>query len=337
MASSLSMEILDLRHFAASVLRPVLEAESALWQERLHWDYLASAKLLLQYLDSRSLPGYVAVDAGRVTGYIFCVYEDSKAVIGDVFALPQAVPDALARDGEAAHESPKEIEESLLHRLLELLLHSPGVDRIESQLLLHKAGVHSEVFLRAGFEVYRRLYLRRSLDFLPPAPAFSLPPELEFRPWQDHDLQAAGRLIADAYYDHPDSRINDQYRTVQGSQRFLQNIVRFPGCGVFVPQASHLVLDRRTREPVALVLASKVSARCGHITQLCVHPHYRRAGLARMLLRVAARQFRNLGMDELTLTVTEANQTAVDLYTAEGYTLAHSFNAAVWVRPGFGH
>jgi len=334
MASSLSVEILDLRHFAASVLRPVLEAESALWQERLHWDYLASAKLLLQYLDSRSLPGYVAVDAGRVTGYVFCVYEDAKAVIGDVFALPEETSDgrhALLREAESA----REIEESLLHRQLELLLHSPGVDRIESQLLLHKAGVHAEIFLRAGFEVYRRLYLRRSLDLLPPAPAFELPAELEFRLWQDADLNGAGRLIAEAYRDHPDSRINDQYRTVQGSQRFLQNIVRFPGCGVFVPQASNMIFDRRTHEPVALVLASRVSARCGHITQICVHPNYRRAGLARLLLRAAARQFHNLGMEELTLTVTEANQTAVDLYTAEGYTLAHSFNAAVWVRPGY--
>jgi len=82
------------------MLRPVLEAESLVWRERLNWDYLASAKLLLQYLDSRSLPGYVAVDSGKVTGYIFCVYEDSKAVIGDVFALPEGLPGRLA--GEAS-------------------------------------------------------------------------------------------------------------------------------------------------------------------------------------------------------------------------------------------
>jgi ribosomal protein S18 acetylase RimI-like enzyme len=329
MASSLSVEILDLRHFAAPVLRPVLEAESALWQQRLNWDYLASAKLLLQYLDSRSLPGYVAVDAGRVTGYIFCVYEDTKAVIGDVFAVPDE-PHLLLNAPEGA----REIEESLLQRLLELLLHSPGIDRIESQLLLHKAGVHSEIFRRAGFEVYRRLYLRRTLQDLNLDVRSSLPSDLELRLWQDHDLNPAGRLIAEAYRDHPDSRINDQYRTVQGSQRFLQNIVRFPGCGVFAPQASHMVIHRLTREPVALILGSRVSAHCGHITQICVHPHYRRTGLARILLRAAASQFEQLGMNELTLTVTEANTSAVALYTAEGYELTHSFNAAVWVRSG---
>jgi ribosomal protein S18 acetylase RimI-like enzyme len=328
MASSLSHEILDLRHFAAPVLRPVLEAESAVWRERLNWDYLASAKLLLQYLDARSLPGYVAVDAGRVTGYIFCVYEDSKAVIGDVFALPDGLP-----GDESAHPGiGHEVEEGLLQRLLELLLHSPGVDRIESQLLLHRDGAHSEIFLRAGFEVYRRLYLRRSL--LGPAVEIDLrlPHDLELRPWQDHDLNAAGRLIAEAYRNHPDSRINDQYRTVHGSQRFLQNIVRFPGCGVFSPQASHVIVHRHSREPVALILGSRVSSECGHITQICVDPAHRRKGLARLLLQVAAAQFQRLGMTDLTLTVTEANSQAVELYMAEGYELAHSFNAAVWVK-----
>jgi ribosomal protein S18 acetylase RimI-like enzyme len=334
MASSLSLEILDLRHFAAPTLRPVLEAESAIWRERLNWDYLASAKLLLQYLDARSLPGYVALDAGRVTGYVFCVYEDSKAVIGDVFALPEGLP----REGSglmmAEHGAGREVEESLLQRLLELLLHSPGVDRIESQLLLHRDGEHSEIFLRAGFEVYRRLYLRRSLMGALDEARFDMAAELELRPWHDQDLNMAGKLIADAYRDHPDSLINDQYRTVHGSQRFLQNIVRFPGCGVFSPQASHVIVDRKSRELVALLLGSRVSAQCGHITQVCVHPEYRRLGLARMLLRVAALQFQRLGMTELTLTVTETNARAVELYRSERYEVAHSFNAAVWVRPG---
>src|ERR1039458_2248329 len=86
MSSALEFELLDLRHFSASSLRPLLDEESCVWSQRLHWDYRGSAELLLQYLDSRVLPGYVAVENGRISGYIFCVYEGYKAVIGDVFA-----------------------------------------------------------------------------------------------------------------------------------------------------------------------------------------------------------------------------------------------------------
>ena len=96
MAAGVTIEILDLRHFAAPVLRPVLDAEGELWSKRLHWDYRASARLLMQYLDNHLLPGYAALEGGQVTGYAFCVYEETKAVIGDVFALPGKNPESAA-------------------------------------------------------------------------------------------------------------------------------------------------------------------------------------------------------------------------------------------------
>jgi ribosomal protein S18 acetylase RimI-like enzyme len=140
-------------------------------------------------------------------------------------------------------------------------------------------------------------------------------------------------LIAEAYRDHPDSVINDQYRSIQGSQRFLHNIVRYSGCGVFSPQVSHVVVNRQTRQLVALILGSRVSPQSGHITQICVHPSYRRMGLARMLLGVAAFQFMRHGATEISLTVTESNRQAIDLYVSEGYSSEHVFDAAVWERP----
>src|SRR5215472_14280644 len=125
MASGVSIEVLDLRHFAAPLLRPLLEAEGDLWRRRLHWDYRTSAKLLMQYLDSHMLPGYVAMEAGQVTGYGFCVYEESKAVIGDVFAYTDQSSDLSSEQG-AVHREPafgsdavpaREVEETLLRHL----------------------------------------------------------------------------------------------------------------------------------------------------------------------------------------------------------------------------
>jgi ribosomal protein S18 acetylase RimI-like enzyme len=155
---------------------------------------------------------------------------------------------------------------------------------------------------------------------------------VEFRPWREADLAPAARLICEAYRDHPDSLINDQYRSVQGSMRFLNNIVRYAGCGTFASQASYVVADGASRELAALVLGSRVSDRSGHLTQVCVHPAFRRRGLARLMLAQAAFSFMRLGVSEVSLTVTEANAEAIQLYQDEGYQSAHSFDAAVWKR-----
>ncbi len=327
MAAGTSIEILDLRHFAAPSLRPLLDAEGELWKQRLHWDYRASARLLMQYLDSRMLPGYAALESDQPIGYVFSVYEETKAVIGEVFAL------AGSADGGG---SAQKIEETLLHHLLELLLNSPQVERIESQLLLHPAGSHSAIFQEAGFEVFRRLFMVLPLQGHGVQPEVELPSGMELRPWSDQDLSAAARLICEAYHAHPDSLINDQYRTIYGSTRFLNNIVRYSGCGVFSAPVSHVVFDRVRREIVALVLGSRVSPQSGHITQICVHPAYRRRGLARLLLSVAASGFVRQGASEISLTVTEANTNAIQLYQEEGYACRHRFDAAVWQRPHLG-
>ena len=341
MASGVSIEVLDLRHFAAPLLRPLLEAEGDLWRRRLHWDYRTSAKLLMQYLDSHMLPGYVAMEAGQVMGYAFCVYEESKAVIGDVFALAGRQMDPAGRNstGEDSHfeaeaQPARDVEETLLRHLFETLQNSPQVDRIESQLLLHPSGAHASCFRQAGFELYRRLFMVQQLAGVWNMPRPVLPPELDLRAWREDDLNGAGRLISEAYAGHPDSLINDQYRSAGGSLRFLHNIVRYSGCGTFSPQVSHVVCERSSRELVALVLGSRVSTQSGHITQLCVHPRYRRHGLARLLLSIAATCFFRQGVSEISLTVTEANVNAIELYRQEGYECRHTFDAAVWERKG---
>lgn len=326
MTSTASIEILDLRHFAAALIRPVIEAEGELWRQRLHWDYRTSAKLLMQYLDSHSLPGYAALEAEKVIGYAFCVYEETKAIVGDVFAVDGLLPAPRVNSGAP------DIETALLKHLFETLLNSPQVNRVESQLLLHPSGAHAEIFRANDFRIFRRLFMVQRLEARSAELRMSLPDELEVRVWRDDDLNSASRLIAEAYRGHPDSLINDQYCSVHGSLRFLNNIVRYSGCGQFSPHASHVVVHRPSRELIALILGSRVSPQSGHITQVCVHPSYRRIGLARMLLSAAAECFSRQGAEEISLTVTEANTHAIDLYKDKGYACAHVFDAAVWVR-----
>jgi ribosomal protein S18 acetylase RimI-like enzyme len=324
MTSGLQLEILDLRHFSAASLRPLLDAESRVWSQRLEWDYRPSANLLLQYLDSRILPGYVAVENGRIAGYVFCVYEERKAVIGDVFALlPQRSESTAAN-----------IESRLLECLIELLQNSPGIDRIESQLLLHPHGELSGAFQAAGFGIYKRLFMRR--DLLPHAPAAppSLPPDFEMRLWREEDLNAAARLISAAYNGHLDSHINDQYRSVAGSLRFLHNIVRFPGCGYFDGGSSRVLIRRGKHEFAGLVLCSRVREDVAHITQLCIAKEERGQGLGRLLIETCAADLKSQGFRALTLTVTAGNENAVALYHRTDFQITHDFDAMLWEKAG---
>ena len=318
MSSALQLEILDLRHFSASSLRHVLDEESRMWSERLQWDYRSSADLLLQYLDSRVLPGYVAVENGRICGYVFCVYEDHKAIIGDVFSLSGAAAD---------------VESQLLSHLIELLQHSPGIDRIECQLLLHPHGVHAEIFRRAGFKLFRRLFMELDLSrFETAPPSHPLPEGLAIHMWRESDFHPAGYLIADAYHGHLDSFINDQYRSVAGSLRFLHNIVRFPGCGLFDAPSSRALTWTANGSLAGILLCSRVRDDTGHVTQVCVAKSHRQQGLGLHLIEECAKNLHERGFRGLTLTVTEENTNAVELYRRIGFAEKHSFDAMVWDR-----
>ena len=318
------LEVLDLRHFSARQLRPLLDEESRVWSTRLRWDYRSSADLLLQYLDSRVLPGFVALDHGRICGYVFCVYEGNKAVVGDVYA---SIATSISQPAV-------EVERLLLVHLLEMLQNSPNVERIESQLLLHPEGEITKPFLDAGFRTHARLFMECSLAdgrFLngsaaPPA----LPQGLSLTPWSSTHFQDAGKLVHRAYDGHLDGHINDQYRTLSGALRFLHNIVRFPGCGVFDVDASSVILDDATNNLEGMLLCSRVREEVGHITQICVTPEHRGQGLGHMLLTQCAAQLTRRRFDAITLTVTASNSHAVALYEEMGFTVRHRFDALVW-------
>ncbi|MBZ5663455.1 MAG: GNAT family N-acetyltransferase [Acidobacteriia bacterium] len=312
------MEILDLRHFSSADLRPLLEDEIAMWARLLSWDYATSAEMILRYMDAKILPGYAAIERGSIFGYSFFVYEQNKGVIGDLYV----------RDGGRSSDR-HEIEERLLTHVIETLQQSPGIHRVEAQLLTHTTGEVSRPFLQQGFSRHPRVFMNFEIGrHRPTAPP--LPPQFEIRPWSEQEYQSAAALITAAYRGHVDSEINDQYRTLTGSLRFLNNIVRFPGCGTFDPRGSFVVLERRTRTLIGLILCSQVRPDVGHITQVCVLPEYRSAGLGEAMLAASTKSLRDRGFRFISLTVTEANDRAIALYKRIGFESARVFDAFVW-------
>src|SRR6185312_12529019 len=212
---------------------------------------------------------------------------------------------------------------------IETLQQSPGIHRVEAQLLVHEAGVVARPFLEQGFQRHPRLFMVFPLDSMP-RPIPPLDPEIEIRRWAEHDYQPAAALITSAYRGHVDSEINDQYRTLSGSLRFLNNIVRFPGCGTFDPESSFVAWNRRSRALVGLILCSRVRFDTGHVTQVCVLPEYRGFGLGKALLAASARNLAQRRFSALSLTVTEANKPAVELYKRLGFETKRVFDAFVW-------
>ena len=312
------LEILDLRHFSSLDLRPLLDDETQLWSRLLSWDYTSSAEMILRYVDAKILPGYAAVDRGRVFGYSFFVYEGSKGVIGDLYVTNGArLPDA------------RRVEIKLLTHVIETLQQSPGIHRVEAQLLAHDANAVSRPFLETGFQRHPRLFM--VLNFSnSAAPSLAMHADVEIRPWAEADYQPSAAVITAAYRGHVDAQINDQYHTLSGSLRFLNNIVRFPGCGVFDGESSFVALDRKSRSLIGLILCSRVRHDVGHVTQVCVLPEYRGRRIGESLLAATELNLRKRRFCMLSLTVTEANTRAVALYRRLSFDSKRVFDAFVW-------
>jgi ribosomal protein S18 acetylase RimI-like enzyme len=263
------VEILDLRHFSSVDLRPLLDDESRVWASLLSWDYRGSAEMILRYVDAKILPGYAAIDRGRIFGYSFFVYEGSKGVVGDLF---------VANGGRFPHA--REVELKLLTHVIETLQQSH--------------------------------------------------PDIEIQHWTEADYQPAAAVITAAYRGHVDAQINDQYHTLSGSLRFLNNIVRFPGCGVFDAESSFAAVDRKAKNLIGLILCSRVRHDVGHVTQVCVLPESRSRGIGESLLAATSANLRKRGFVMLSLTVTEANAGAVTLYRRLNFDSKRVFDAFVW-------
>jgi len=316
--SGATVEILDLRHFSSVDLRVLLNDEIQLWGRLLSWDYSGSADMILRYVDAKILPGYAAIDRGRIFGYSFFVYEGSKGVIGDLFvANSDRLPD------------PHEVESRLLMHVIETLQQSPGIHRVEAQLLAHETGLVARPFVDQGFQRHARLFMVLPLVKASKA-GVKAQPEIEIRRWSEPDYQSAAAVITTAYRGHVDSQINDQYRTLSGSLRFLNNIVRFPGCGTFDPDSSFVAVHKQTRSLAGLILCSRVRHDVGHVTQLCVLPEYRSHGIGQSLLAATAGNLQQRNFSMLSLTVTKANTHAVDLYRHLGFDIKRVFDAFVW-------
>lgn len=311
-----SLEVFDLPQFRLREMAPLLEEEVASWHKSLLWNYGSSSELVGQFIEAQALNGVVLCDRESPVGYSYFICEERKSLIGCLFVS------SPYRSAES--------EQRLLQATLDAIRQRPGIRRVEAQFMLQSYPVVAPPL--AGYlETYERLFMGAPLPR--PQLGTNVVPggkALRIEHWHERYQDRAAQLIEEAYRGHLDSSINDQYRSVDGARRFLYNIIQYPGCGTFSPQASLVAVESGSGQLLATCLASIVDDSVGHLTQVCTNSRARGLGLGRYLIERSLNELAALGCHQVTLTVTAANHGAVKLYTQLGFTVMRRFPAYVW-------
>ena len=322
----MATEIVDIRQFDAGDFAALLAAESEAWHANLRWDYSGSARLIAACLNERRLTGYALVDERRIEGYSFFLYEGEKALIGDLFVEPGR--EACAR--------------LLLEHVLETLMATPGILRIEAQLPHFRAEQLEPAFLSRRFKCYLRKFMLLPLTPMPAHRSVPLPPAVTIdgladafssERWERKFDRQAASLLYHTYRDHVDAVINNQYSSAAGAARLIENIVQMRGCGEFIEPASLVVIHDATRKLAGVLALTAVRPTTAHIPQIAVVPEFQGAGLGSFMLKLAFEELQRQGFKEVSLTVTDVNRGAVRLYERLGFETFHTFGAFVWNRP----
>jgi ribosomal protein S18 acetylase RimI-like enzyme len=310
-----SEPLIELRRVTADNLVPLLEEETAAWNSKLEWDFRPSADLVRRFVHIRALSGFALTHGSQIAGYSYYVCEDTKGLIGDLY---------VGRDYRTA-----ENEYALLDAILGALWKTPGVRRVEAQIMMLSSPVDRFAPYQNWFRSFPRYYLRAALSSAARLPCREQS-GIAITLWREDLQQETAQLIAAAYEGHIDSQVNDQYRSPAGASRFLINIVQYPGCGAFFAPASYAATDLNTGVLYGVSLASLVAADVGHITQVCVAPSHQATGLGYELMRRSLLALAAHGCRSVSLTVTAANEPALRLYKRMGFDHQHSFSACVW-------
>ena len=309
-------ELVELPHLTGNDLNPLLNEEITTWNKRFAWDFKASADLLRKYLQIHSLFGY-GLRVGRdIVGYAYYVCESKKGLIGDFFVRSEFANTIN--------------ENMLLAAVVQAMMATPGIHRIESQLMMLQSPVAQPAPFQRFLKRYDRYFMeiaRERVWGITPKPHDS---RTTFVPWSERWHEEVAHLVAGSYRGHVDAEINDQYRSIPGARHFLLNIVKFPGCGKFSADASVVAVDERTGRVCGVCLTSFVSANAGHVTQLCTLPAVRGAHIGHELLRRSLTRLVELGATSASLTVTCSNIDAVKLYESIGFQAEAKFPALVW-------
>ena len=291
-------------------LEKLFDDECAEWLELLKWDYKGASMLIRDVARQRQLSGFAAMSGAAVIAFGYYVIEGSRCSIGDIY---------VSKPWRGAGLD-KEIAIAILDELERLR----RLRRIESQYVGLENFEADGVFQERGFERLERSYMLIELGPEQAASSNAELPAISIRPWQQTDFEQAARIIHRSYRGKHDSRINSQYRNLQGCAELLTILTDHFWCGDFLPHVS-LVAVRASGALAGVLIASRVASGVGHLGQISVHPGHQGRGIGRRMIETALSNFHRLGYKSISLAVTTANTNAFHLYESCGFRTIHTF------------
>ena len=310
-----SMDAVPLAKVDCEQLEDVFQQEIQCWREELFWDYRPAVSLIRKYISSRTLPGWaIRTDQGKVSGYSYYVVNHPVGYIGNLYLRPErATPEMYSH---------------LLDKILHSLDSTAKIHRIESQLFAFNCDLAS-LFESRGFAVVERHFLFLCLK-QPENEQWSTH-ELEGFPilrWEERFFNPAADVIYNSYQGSPDRLLCYDYQSQEGCVRFLHNLIHHPSCGIFAPETSLIALDSQG-ELCGVLLTSKIGPGTGMIPQISVRSDCQGMGIGSGLLKRYFREARQNGLDQITLSVSDANHRAHQLYLRLGFQKKRDFHAFV--------
>ncbi|MEW6369162.1 MAG: GNAT family N-acetyltransferase [Acidobacteriota bacterium] len=303
--------VFPLKSFAPSDLATLQQAEAAQWQRLLDWDLSPATSTLADLIDRGRIDGRVLLEAGRPRGYCLFSAEGTKGVIGSFFLDP----------AERAQIR------TLLHAAVEAILAKGEVKRVEAELPLEDQHLLTDVLGAVGFVGYPRLYMRRALGSPDAHVSGAGAGDHQIRAWRAEDLGPSAELLKDAYSGHLEQYLHLQYATSHGCRSFVEQLLKYTGCGTFDPHISLSAVHTPTGRMSAFLIGSRISQGCAHLPQVAVHPDHWGGGLGTRIVRHFVELCAARGYGRVTLNVTEVNLRAVALYRRLGFAEALRFNA----------
>src|SRR5580693_4954164 len=176
--------VVELRHLHGGDLDLLLDEETQAWRETLEWDFRGSAGLVRRFLEIQALNGYALLINGYPVGYCYYVAEERKGLIGDLYVMK----DFLSVENE----------ERLLTSVVQGLMKTPLIRRIESQLMMLRTGPAITLPEPKYVRTFVRNFMEIDTEAADRLPERHPSQAVWFDSWSERKQDEAAALIASA-------------------------------------------------------------------------------------------------------------------------------------------